>query len=106
MANVNATFRGRAVVEAASVAKVYNVSLPTANTEVGQALTDGTKQITVKNRTNGITKFTFVSGESATKYVTIPRGAVYKEENLNTSSATIYMQSPQASQTIEVLEWS
>lgn len=99
------TFRGRAVVEAAVTATIYNVSALTAGTEYSQALSSGTKSFTIRSRGNSELKLAFTSGESGTKFVTIPKGASYSQEGLN-FSGTLYFQANKNSETIEIVEWS
>lgn len=85
---------------------IYNVSLSTANTEVGQGLPDGTKKLDVKVRSmNTQLKVSFVSGESGTKYITIPYNGAYHLEGVNLSN-TIYMQTSRANQVAEIVCWT
>ena len=86
---------------------IYNVISPgTANTEFSQALTDNTKQLLLRCRGDAKIQFTFVSGESGTKYITLEGRAVYQVSSLNLTSKTLYMQADAASQVIEIEEWS
>lgn len=84
---------------------IYNLSAPTANTEVSQSITDGTQQLLIRVRGRAKAQFAFTSTESGTNYITIPAGASYCASNLNASSLTLYIQTDQASQIIEILEW-
>jgi len=105
VSNLGATFRGKAVVEAATSVTIYNKSIPTANTEVSQALATGTKRFTIKLRGIAKLQLAFVSTESGTKYITIHPGAVYSENDLN-FGGTLYFQASRDSQTAEIIEWS
>lgn len=92
-------------VNPAAAPTITNLSAPTANVEVSHTLQANVNKILVRCRGNGSIKFAFVSGESATKYITIPKGASYKEDGLLITSGTLYLQTDQNSQTIEILEW-
>lgn len=50
-------------------------------------------------------KLTHVSGESGTKYLTIPKGAVHTDEH-QYSNLTLYFQSPVQNAVVEVVVWS
>ena len=86
---------------------IFNVTVILANTEVSQVLPSNTKQftITVRNSTSKL-QFSFTLGGSGTNYITVPRGSSYKQEGLNTSSITLYFQTNQPSQVVEILSWS
>jgi len=49
-------------------------------------------------------KLTHVSGESGTKYLTIPPRAVYTDSN-SLENITLYFQSPTAGEIVEVVTW-
>lgn len=101
----NVTTTARAKVVQATNPTIYNLSMPTANTEYSQALTASTKKIMVRMRVKGSARFAFVASGTTTAYITLEPGAVYFEENLDLTGATIYIQSNQAGQTAEILEW-
>jgi hypothetical protein len=79
--------------------------MPLANTEYSQALNNSVKKIMVRMRTPGDCKVAFSMGQSGTLYFTIKVGCSYSEENLDLSNAIIYLQSDQAGQVAEILEW-
>lgn len=85
--------------------QIYNLAIPTADTEVSQALNPNTKSVLIRAR--GITslKVAFVSGESGTNYLTIPAGNTFIQENIN-FTGIIYLQSTKSNQVIEILEWT
>lgn len=85
---------------------IYNLSVPLANTEVSQALPTNFKKLLVRCRGNARTQFSFTSGQSGTNYITIPMGSSYSADGLMVASGTIYLQTSQASQTIEIIAWS
>jgi hypothetical protein len=105
MSNITATIRPLAQVEAGRSPTIYNISITLANTEVSQVLTTNTKNFTVKVRGNSKLQIAFVSGESSTNFITVPPGAVFTSEGLN-FSGTLYFQTTQPSQVVEILEWS
>ena len=87
--------------------KIYNVSVPLANTEVSQALSDTTKKFTIKLRAGvGSLKFAFTATESASNYITVPPGCSYTDTDLQLSSKTIYFQSTRPTGVVEIIEWS
>jgi len=106
MANASQTFRGRATLEPATTQTIYNVAVPLAGTEVSQLLSDATKEFTIRVRGNANLQFSFVTGESATKFITVFRGSSYTKENVNLSAQTIYFQTDKASQTVEIEQWT
>jgi hypothetical protein len=85
---------------------IYNLSAPTANTEVSQALPVNTKKLLIRCRGDARTQFAFVSGQSGSNYITIPIGAMYAQDLLLLSSTTVYLQTSLSSQTIEILIWT
>ena len=100
------TFKPRTTtsVVGATTSTITNKSLPIANTEYSHILQADLKQIIIKVRGLADLKFTLVSGESSTKYFTIPKGNSLSLDNLSIASGTLYLQSPTASVTIEILE--
>jgi hypothetical protein len=106
MSFANQTFRF-VPIKAATTHKIYNVDSGLAGTEFSQALSSSTKQLMIRCREAFDVQFTFVSGESGTKYITIPKNATYKSDSLDLASSTLYMRVPGgASKTIEIEEWS
>ncbi len=103
MANVTTTARAKLVQ--ATEATIYNLSMPAANTEYSQALSDGTKKITIRMRVKGKARIAFVMNGTTTSYITLEGGSVYSEENLDLNGATIYVQSNVSGQTAEILQW-
>ena len=101
MANFNPTVR--AGLDPGKNPKIYNL-LVTANVETAQALTEGTKQLIVKPRTPAEMKVAFVSGETASNYITVPANTALVQDGLS-FSGTIYVKANK-SVTIEILEWS
>lgn len=85
--------------------KIYNKAITLAATEESQVLTNGTKRFTIRVRGYSSLKLAFVSGESGTNYITIPRGCSMTSDWLDVSD-TLYFQTDKANQVVEILEWS
>ncbi len=104
MANVSTTFRGTPSLS--TTATIYNLAMPIANTEYGQLLANHTKKLTIRSRLKSEIKLAFVSGNTATIYLTLAPCAVFSEENLDLEGVTIYASSNVAGNTLEILEWT
>lgn len=85
--------------------KITNLDAPSANNEVSLLLSTGLKEITIRSRLKATMKLAFVSGESGTKYITVPKNANYSQGRLSLSSTTLYVQTNISSNTIEVIEY-
>lgn len=92
-------------IEGASQTKITNLSLPNANTEYSLALSLNLKMITIRSRLLATIKFSFTSGESGTKYITLKPGTVFSRDNLTLASSTLYIQSNVDLNVIEILEF-
>lgn len=90
---------------AADTPTMYNKTMTLANTEYSQALPSNVKRFTMKCRTANDVQFCYVSGESNTKFMTLPAGMVYWEENLNVGSLTLYFRCAVAAKVIEIIAW-
>ena len=88
-----------------TVRTIYNVALGPVNTEQSQALPVDSKGFTIKTRGTSELKLSFSVGTSGTNYITIPCGAVYSDEFF-TESLTLYFQSPQTGDTVEIIAYS
>lgn len=104
MSTITSTFRGKALVESGVTPAIYNVSVPLASTEVSQALSANVKRFTIRVRGNSKIQLSFISGQSGTNYITIPKGCTYTEDQLN-FTGTLYFQTSNGSQVVEILEW-
>ena len=74
-----------------TTATIFNVVVGTASTEFSQALPASTKEFMLKSRGNAEIQLSYTTGETATKYITISRGAVYNDKQFYTSQ-TIYFE--------------
>lgn len=101
-----AWFTVNSVGSLVSTPTITNLSVPTANTEVSHAFGTGTRRFQVQNRTSGLIKFAYAPTGSGSLFVTLFPGAVYEEKDVDCDGLSIYVQSPSAAQTVEILEWS
>lgn len=86
---------------------IYNVTITDANTEYSQLLPTGTKKLTVKLRgTSALLKIAFENTKSGTTYITVPYGSSFNADDIDMNGITIYVQSPTAAQTCEILAWT
>ena len=83
---------------------IFNVPLTIADTEVSLVLPTTVVGYMIRTRGNGNLKLSHVSGESGTKYITIPSRATYKDDH-SYSNLTLYFQSPTAGEVVEVVAW-
>lgn len=85
---------------------IVNLSIPLANTEVSYVFPAGTKRFSLQNRFDGKITLAYAVGDSGILYYTIWPGNEFAENNIHVSaSITIYVQSPKASQIIEIRSW-
>lgn len=105
MSNVTGTIRGRATVQESQSPVIYNVTVLLPNIEVVQLLNDSTKSFSIRVRGVSKLQLAFVAGQSGTKYITIGAGCTYIADGLN-FSGSLYFQTTQASQVVEILEWT
>lgn len=99
------TFRSTAAPSTTQV--VYNINSPvTPLQEFSQLLSNGTKQIIIRCRGIATIRMTFTSGETNTKYITIPKNCSYEKNNFNLTNATVYLSCDKSSQVIEIEQWS
>ena len=86
--------------------KIYNVAITDADTEYSQALPKGTKKVLLKLRSGvAALKLAYTVNESGTNYITIPVGSTKYLEGVWLSNFTLYFQSPNAAQVLEVEIW-
>lgn len=110
MSNLNqtgaaSTLSGDVGIIGATSSKITNLVMDaTPGTESSLALTADLKQLTIRSRTRAKLQFTFVSGESGTKYITISPGTVWHIDQISFASSTLYIQSSKASNTVEIME--
>jgi hypothetical protein len=101
------SFSTQTVTAKVSVAKsvfITNATATLAATEYSHVLQDNLKQLTVKARGSSKLQVAFVSGDSSLNYISIPKGAVLNMDTIDFSATTLYFQSSNASEIIEILE--
>lgn len=91
-------------IAASSNVKITHLTLITSNTEYSLALQTDLKQLKIRNGSIVAVKIAFVSGESGTKYFTIPGLNTLSLSDLSFSSKTLYAQSAANNTTIEIME--
>ena len=92
-----------------TTAAVYNVTLPSADTEYSQALSANTREFRFRCRTLFDVRFAFVAGKVATPsapYLTLPGGSDYWSDNDNLASTTLYLATDEAGVVVEIEEWT
>jgi len=107
MANIagNSGAQRTNVVTTATISNFTTSATP--NTETSFSFPAKTKRFSLKNRGNGLLKISYTSGQSGSTYWTIEPACTYEETEINVNTqVTIYLQSPIANQTLEVISWS
>lgn len=99
-------FAGSQNTDVVTIPFIDNLSVPLANTEVSYTLPTNTRRFILKNRSSGMLKLSYTSGQSGVKWFSIEPGNSYSETNISKPSLTIYLQSPTANQILEILSWS
>ena len=85
---------------------IFNKSVPTASTEESQTLPANTKEFILRVRGNKANlQLAYTATESGSKFITVRKGAVYKDSNFYTGQ-TIYFQTDVGSQTVEIIAFS
>lgn len=84
---------------------IYNVNIISAGNEVSQALPANTKKFIIRSRNRGQLRLAYTSGGTNTDYLTIPRGSSYEDEEYYVSQ-TLYFQSTQAGDTVEIVAYT
>lgn len=102
MSNITGTVR--AVPSTPTNPVIFNVDLPTANTEVSQNLGTNVKKIYIRCRGNARIQYAFTATESGIEWITIARGSVRDIADIN-YTGSIYLQASEDSQTVEIETW-
>lgn len=88
------------VINSDTTTTVINLSMPTPNVEVSQALPANTKYFMLRSRSGATTRIAYNSGETATAYITLNGQSVYDNAQFYTSQ-TLYLR-VDAADTIEI----
>lgn len=83
---------------------IFNLSMPTANTEYSLVLPVYTTHLTIQARGNASVKICFTAGESGSTYFTIKAGGCYYDQNIR-ANKTLYAQSSADNEVLEVVCW-
>ena len=102
MTILSPSFKGQAVIEGAKNVNIINL-VHVDTSEHSVILTANLKQIIIKSRDNANLQIAFVLGESTTKYMTIPKGAVLELNGSDFTGKTLFISANKAS-TTELLE--
>lgn len=105
MGFVNSSTLASAATSAVTQA-INNEIIAVANVEQSLVLPTDIVGYIIKSRgATGEIKLSHVSTESGTKFITIPKGAVYTDEH-SYSALTLFFQSPVASMVVEIVTWA
>lgn len=86
---------------------VSNVPLTVASTEVDILLPNDCKKFFIRLRdSKAYLQLAYISGESGIEYLTINPGCFFSDSQLSVSGLHIYLQSPSASQIVELVTWT
>ena len=94
---------GTTTIERPDTPTITNLVVPTAGVEVSHVLQNNLFQVIIRSRVTASLQVSFVLGESGTKFITVPRGAVLTLNEINFNSRTLYIQSDTVT-TVEILE--
>lgn len=79
-----------------------NVSVPTSATEVEIVIPTSAIWFSIYNRTTGLTKIGFLTGESGTNYITLNPGDEHEYVKKSGVAMSLFVQCPKATQVIEM----
>lgn len=83
---------------------IFNETIAVADIEQSLVLPANIIGYMIRTRGSGSLKLSHVSGESGSKYLTVPARATHIDEH-SYSNLTIYFQSPQVNEVVEVVVW-
>ena len=85
---------------------VTNINVAVPNSQVSHAFNSATKRFLIRTRNNAKMNIAFISGQTGTNYISVKRGGIYTEDDIQNSGAlTIYFQINTAD-VVEILEWT
>lgn len=84
---------------------IFNIILPSANTEYTQALPPDTKAFILKARGLAPMNLAYTSGDTGALYVSVPAGTTYEDIHFY-ASQSLYFQSSTAGVTLELVAYS
>lgn len=83
---------------------ITNLPMATAGNEYSHALQDNVKQIIIKSRNRANVKIAFVSGETASNYITLWKGCDLVFTSLDLTGKVLYFNSDVNSTVMEIVE--
>ena len=85
---------------------INNTAMTTKDTEYSYTIPANVKRIRFKLRAiNALLKFCFTENGSGITYITLPYGETHEINDARLGGKTLYVQSPTASQVLEVETW-
>lgn len=84
---------------------ILNSILTTAGTEYTITLRNCVSFL-LKSRLLGTLQLSYISGNSGSIYLTIPRGTIYTESDMAPATRILYVQSSIAMDTLEIVYWT
>ena len=81
------------------------ITSATPDTETSVALA-AVKRFRITNRGNAVLKYSFLATESGSNYASLYPNGTVEEEGILSANVTIYMQSPNPSQRVELVSWT
>ncbi|MBA7683796.1 hypothetical protein ES703_92181 [subsurface metagenome] len=96
-------------IESADTPAIYNVTMPSADTEYTQALPSNCLKFLIHTRDGTAIRLAFVTGKVATPtapYFTVPTNESYFEDHIKPSSLTLYFACASAGKVVEIIAWS
>ena len=103
--NPQNTFRPLgATLGGATNVTITNLVATTAGQEYSHTMQTGCRGFMIRCRQMADLQIAFVTGESLTKYITIPRGATFSLDLISFTGKTLYVTASKDGATIEILE--
>lgn len=96
-------------IEPATTPTIFNVAMPSANTEYSWALPANTKKFTVSLRENNEAyRLAFEAGRVAAPtapFLAVPAGGQYFEDHVWLTGMTLFFACPVAGRTVQIIAW-
>ena len=94
-----------AVTNSNTTRTIFNITLGVVDTEQSQALPANTRGYIIRTRGNATLKLAFSVGTSGANFITIPKSSSY-EDLFFTNALTLFFQSPQTGDVVEIVAYS
>lgn len=104
MAVFTGTANATAELVLPSTPQIENIVIAAIDTEQSFAIPNGTKHFRLRTRGRAVLKYSYTSGESGTKYITIPPLYTEVVDNIDSSGLVIYFQANRID-TVELILW-